>query len=65
VYQENILMSFLLFEIPNYNAEEVLLLKRMFLFAPPCFREMFNTLVFCVITMKYDATWRKVGVNIF
>jgi len=58
-------MIFLLFEIPNCNAEEALLLKRTFLFAPPCFREMYDTLVFCVIATKYDATWRAVGVSVF
>jgi hypothetical protein len=49
-------MSFLLFEIPNCNAEEALRLKRIFLFAPSYFIEMYNTFVFCAIAMKYDAT---------
>jgi len=39
-------LSFLLFEIPNCNAEEALPLKRIFLFPPSCFREMYNAVVF-------------------
>lgn len=49
-------MSFLLFEIPNCNAEEALRLKRIFLFAPSCFIEIYNTLVFCAIATKYETT---------
>jgi hypothetical protein len=49
-------MSFLLFEIPNFIAKEALFLKRIFLFAPPYFREMYYAVVFCAIARKYDAS---------
>jgi hypothetical protein len=49
-------MTFLLFEIPNFNAEKALRLKRIFLFAPSYFREMYTAVVFCAIAVQYDAT---------